>query len=508
MEESRITENTAVVSEVKKTADWKVAYIIGLAGTILVTGVAGPIVGGIGSFGWIEVLITVVFGVIYCFLLAELAAMFPEKVGGLPTYAVEGFRDKKWGNILGGFNNWAYFLGWSPVISVNTSLLAIYTAFLGGFSAQFYAGILPIWPQGYLYIFAFTLGITSLLYIVNYLGLQLGYRAALVFAAISLGPLLFLGFAPIFSGAMNWSNIFPINTGITASATLNDWLFGIYPWFFIVTWNALAMEATASYLGECKNPAKDAPKAMTAAAITGLVIYTSLPFAMLGVLGAGGVALDPWAGFISVAAIYAGPMASIIVGVMLWAALLLSTTNALIGCARSLYQSSVEGLTISWLGKMNKYGSPARAMLFGLIFNLMLVLVVAGLPTLIYVVSNVGYLFSFIPTGLAYWRLKRGYKGMPERTRPYSLPKIFGPLSMICVIFFTIIWITAGPLSPYSVYAIGGTALPPIFFWLLGVFILALGIPMYIVGNKGYKKRIAEGTLTEAEKSIRETQKT
>ncbi len=416
---------------------------------------------------------------IYCFLLAELSAMFPEKVGGLPTYAVEGFRDKKWGNLLGGLNNWAYFLGWSPVIAVNTSLLAIYAAVLTGYYPVFFTGVTPIWPLGYAYIFAFTLGVGSALYAVNYFGLSLGYRTAVVFAFLSLGPLLFLGFAPIVSGSMHWANVFPVNSGlVTAPVFSKEWILSVYPWIFIVTWNSLAMEATASYIGECKNPSKDAPKAMTAAALTGLLIYVSIPLALLGVLGASSVAADPWGGFIRMAGLYAGPYGTYVVGVMLFAALLLSTTNALIGCSRSLYQSSSDGLTLMWFGRLNKYGSPHRAMLCGLAFNLVLVLLAAGLPTLISLVSNVGYLFSFIPTGIAYYRLKKGYEGMPRRARPYSLPRVFGGVALAVSLFFGFIFVTAGPLSPYSVYAIAGTRLPPIFFWLLGLFILLLGIPM------------------------------
>lgn len=468
-----------------KRADWKVAYIIGLSGAILVTGIAGPVVGAIGTWGWILFLITVSAGVVYCFLLAELAAMFPEKIGGLPTYAVEGFRDKTWGNIIGGLNNWAYFVGWSPVIAVNTSLLAVYSAVMGGYYDQFYVGVMPVWPQGYLYIFAFTAVITTLLYIVNYFGLVPGYRVALALAFLSLAPLLFLGFAPLLSGAIDWANVFPVNSGIvTAPLYSLDWILAVYPWLFVIAWNALAMEATAGYLGECRNPASDAPKALIAAAVTGLIVYTFLPLATLGVLGAGAVAADPWGGFIAIASKYAGPMATYAVGIMLFAALLLSTTNALIGCSRALYQSAKDGLTIRWFGRLNKHGSPARAMLWGLVFSPFLVLIVAGLPTLIMAVSSVGYLFSFIPAGIAYWRLKRGYQGMPKRKRPFSLPAAFGPIALAISILFAIVWITGGPLSPYSVYAIGGTSLPPISFWVLGVLILLAGIPMYYLGKR------------------------
>lgn len=278
-------------SGVKKVANWKVAYIIGLSGTILVTGISGPLIGAIGTWGLVFSLITAVMGVIFCFLLAELATMFPDKVGGLPTYAVEGFRDKKWGNLIGSLNNWAYWLGWSPVIAVNTSLMAIYAAVIGGYYQEFFVGVLPIWPQGYFYLLGFTAGITTFLYITNYFGLTLGYKSSLVLAVLSLGPLLFLGFAPLVTGSVNWSNVFPMNSGqVTAPMLSFGWAIMVLPWFFIVSWNTLAMEATANYIGECKDPTNDAPKAMTAAAITGLVIYTLIPFVMLGVLGATSVA--------------------------------------------------------------------------------------------------------------------------------------------------------------------------------------------------------------------------
>jgi len=475
-------------SEVKKVADWKVAYIIGLSGTILVTGVAGPMVGAIGTWGVIVLAVTVVCGVIYCLMLAELAAMFPEKVGGLPTYAVEGFRDKKWAKALGALTNWSYFWGWSPVIAVNASIMAIYAAVLGGFYDRFFSGLLPIWPDGYLYLLLFTAGITGVLFAINYYGLTPGYWSCLVFAVLSLAPLLFICFAPLVFGVINWGNIFPINAGMVEVRTVMDWLLYVFPWFFISTWNALAMEASACYIGECKDPARDAPRAMTAAAITGLIVYVLTPLSLLGVLGAASIASDPWASFIKVTEIWAGPIAPYIVGVLLFAALLLSTTNALIGCARSLYQSSVEGQIIRWLGKLNKYGSPARAMLVGYILNVFLVLIVAGLPTLVYVASNVGYLFSFIPTGLAYIRLKRGYKGMPERPRPYSLPKAMLPVVAAIIAFFVFIFCVGGPLSAYAVYTITGPEVPPIIYWILGVVFLLIGLPLYIVRARQDRK--------------------
>ncbi len=49
MKESSAAAEQSAISMVKRTANWKVAYIIGLAGSILVTGIAGPLVGAIGT---------------------------------------------------------------------------------------------------------------------------------------------------------------------------------------------------------------------------------------------------------------------------------------------------------------------------------------------------------------------------------------------------------------------------------------------------------------------------
>jgi amino acid permease len=139
---------------------------------------------------------------------------------------------------------------------------------------------------------------------------------------------------------------------------------------------------------------------------------------------------------------------------------------------------------LKWFGKVNKYGSPSRAMLFNVVFNAFLILIVGGLPTLIYVISNCGYIFSFIPTGIAYIRLKKGYVGMPDRSRPYALPKPMWIVAVIFVLFFSLVFIIAGPLSPYSVYMIVSFPIDPIVFWIFGMIMLLLGIPMFLIRKR------------------------
>ena len=61
----------------------------------------------------------------------------------------------------------------------------------------------------------------------------------------------------------------------------------IIGWAFIFTWSVLAMEAAACYIGECRDPARDAKIAMTAEGLFGFFIYVSIPVMVLAVLGTG-----------------------------------------------------------------------------------------------------------------------------------------------------------------------------------------------------------------------------
>ena len=102
-----------------KGTNWWGAFVIGLAGTILVTGIAPYVVQGTGALGIILMGVMTIAGCFRCFCLAELATMWPDRTGGIPSYASESFRPLV-GNAaarhFGGVSGWAYWLGWFPVV--------------------------------------------------------------------------------------------------------------------------------------------------------------------------------------------------------------------------------------------------------------------------------------------------------------------------------------------------------------------------------------------------------
>ena len=65
-----------------------------------------------------------------------------------------------------------------------------------------------------------------------------------------------------------------------------NWLQVYIAYGFLLTWNVIAMEAAACYIGECAHPDHDAKIAMNLEGGYGVFIYTLVPIAFVVVLGA------------------------------------------------------------------------------------------------------------------------------------------------------------------------------------------------------------------------------
>src|SRR4051794_37949489 len=76
----------------QRRTNWWGAFVIGLAGTLLVTGIAPYAVQGMGAMAIPFFVLVTAGGVVLCFCLAELAALMPHRTGGLPSYASETYK--------------------------------------------------------------------------------------------------------------------------------------------------------------------------------------------------------------------------------------------------------------------------------------------------------------------------------------------------------------------------------------------------------------------------------
>jgi amino acid transporter len=463
--------------ELEKGTNWWGAFVIGLAGTILVIGLAGYALLALGGVAITLFIVLTLVGVFLCFCLAELAAAFPDRAGGLPSYAFETFKPLGTGvaEHIGGLSSWAYWLGWFTVAPINAYLAAVYITDLFGIPLGGTYG--PIsdkfgsaWSVGVIVTAAVIL---LVVFIPGWLGIRLGATFATILGIGSIVPLVLIIFLPFFKPST-------IDFGRVQLGTLPDGVTGswqlIVGWAFIFVWTVWAMEAAACYIGECREPARDAKIAMTAEGLFGLFIYITLPLMLLAVLGTAGFAAlgsgDANVVFLGyVDAIFgANEFWRWFIGLALVAALLLSVLNALIGASRGLLQNSIDGVLPKIFSKTNKHGSPSTAIILSLVASLLVLLV--GSPLQIYVFSNMGYLFALAVAmiGFGVFRWKRN-----DFPRPVKMPRIMGPFAILFGVLGLILWLVGGYYA--ADYAVGSG-----YRWLfwVGLILLALYVPLHL----------------------------
>ncbi len=461
----------------KKETNWWGAFVIGLAGVILVTGIAPVMVTTLGAASIPLIIVITFMGFLLCLMLAEMAAMMPERTGGLPSFVYPAFREKtpRLSKHLNGGTAWAYWLGWFPVAPLNMILASFYIADRLNLNTE--AGFTPINT----FISWWTLGIAIvgilLFAIPAVLGIRIGAAFATVLGLLSMIPLTFLAVAWIFGGNADIGNVtgFTHLDGSSFFSPLDGegWLTICLAYGFLLTWNVLAMEAAACYIGECHDPERDAKIAMNLEGGYGLFIYTLIPVGFIAVLGAEALSnpdlVDPNTIFVNFAGeIFGtgGELLNWIIAVMLIVALALSALNAILGCARSLHQMSVDGHFPRFFSRVNKHGVPSRAALFNVAASLIVVL--AGGAVEIYTFSNVGYTSAIIVSLVAYFMLRQ-FK--PNAKRPFRLPGFFKWVALIVAACLFVMWSYGG----YQYSRIGDTRI----YFFLGFLVLLAYIPLH-----------------------------
>jgi amino acid transporter len=467
-----LTITTSSDNKLHRGTNWWGAFVIGLAGTILVTGIAPFAVQSLGAASIPLFVVITGMGVLLCFCLAELAAMMPHRTGGLPSYAFETFKPlgETTAKHAGGISGWAYWLGWFTVAPINMFLASAYIIqlfkipqgaeynLLGSYGTPISVAALVISVIGLLVMF-----------VPSYLGIHLGATFATVLGVVSMAPLTALVFLPFFrSGSADFGNVsgFHLPDGVTGSVPL--WA----SWIFVMTWSVLAMEAAACYIGECRDPARDAKIAMTAEGLFGFFIYVMIPVMFVAVLGVA-ESFDPLTVFTEFTRRVfdsTGSWVDYAIGIPLIVALLLSVLNAIMGCGRSLYQIAEDGLLPKWFHQLNRHKVPGHAMIFNLVCSL--IVVSFGSPLRIYIFSNVGYLLACALSLVGYF-LYRQYR--PEVPRPVRMPGWMRWPALATGVFFLVIWLYGGWHSPSIVVGAGENAF---LFWL-GIGIVATYLPLY-----------------------------
>jgi amino acid transporter len=468
-----------------RETNWWGAFVIGLAGTILVTGIAPVMVTSLGASAIPVIVLVTITGYLLCLLLAELSAMMPERTGGSPSYAYPAYKDK-WPRLakhINGFTAWAYWLGWFPVAPLNMILASFYIVDKFNLSQK---GFTPIHtPIAYWTVAISIIGIL-LVFVPAWYGIRLGAMFATVLGLLSMIPLTLLAVLPLFKPSSrdfgNLSGFHQLDGSSFFSNLLgHNWLVIYIAFAFLLTWNVIAMEAAACYIGECRNPERDAKIAMNLEGLYGLFIYTMIPISFVIVFGAsklGNTALaDPRTIFSNFATAVFGSSASWLdwlISIMLVIALSLSVLNAIMGSGRAVYQMSIDGQFPRIFSTVNKHGVPGFSMSFNVVCSIALIF--TGGAVEIYSLSNVGYTASFIPVLIGYYLLRRF---RPDMKRPVRLPEFFKYVALFLAAFYFVIWLYGGIVYtslPNSLLNNHDTKI----YYFIGWLILLAYIPLYL----------------------------
>ena len=198
-----------VATSLSRGTNWWGAFVIGLAGIILVTGIVPFAVPSMGAAAIPAIVLVLVIGLIVCLCMGELAAMCrtaPEACPRTPMRA-----SILWASTashIGGVSGWSYWLGWFPVAPINMILAASYIAVLfhvplGKLSPLGTLGT----PEGIGVLIITLIGLMAL-FIPCYLGIRLGARFATVLGVVSMVPLTLLIILPMFKPCtFHWSNV-------------------------------------------------------------------------------------------------------------------------------------------------------------------------------------------------------------------------------------------------------------------------------------------------------------
>jgi amino acid transporter len=455
-----------------KTLRWYDGFVICLANPGFLLGSLGWSVLDLGGWGAALIWgITAVIIVPVVVLYSELAAMFPEKSGGIAIYANEGWR--KYTTLVGPVATFGYWIGWSVVLS----FLGLFT----GYIAQ--AAWFPKEPYG-TYAFGgakidngyfstgsvhvglqhlIAIGLILCVWAFNIFGTRIAVAFNYLSGALLMVPLFCFTFLPFLNGDFHSSNLtFKLSHSGLAWGGLQLALV----WIWIMIWST-APEAAATFAPEYKDTVNDTRKALMSSALFILMVNTLVPIALTGGVGHKTVELFDYVGALNK---LVGSGATNFFVVVICTSFILSMNTATADGSRALYGISKDGLTIKQLGRLNRFNVPGNAMSLDMGINILFVLFIGNLFGIL-VASNIGYVLANAFAIGAFVLLRRD---RPDWPRPIKLPSYWTPIAVVlCALFFLFSIVGIGWFQIAGGGAVyGGTKEKIIGFCVLGVSLL------------------------------------
>jgi amino acid transporter len=443
---------SAALTEEKphKTLRWGdgVALALGIPTGLFAT--MGFTIGAIGAWGAIAVWgAAALIALLQNFCFAEMASMFPEKLGGIALYAHEGLR--RYAAPLGAVATFGYWMGWSLTLG-----------FVGETIGTLIQGQWFAHDTGTVHLLGTTVGLAQgiavatvvLAFLINLIGIKVAASINAVIGALFAVVLLLLAVVPFIHG--HWS-------GANLTWHVGSWKVFLV-WIYVAGWVAYGTELCATFAPEYRNTVKDTSRALKVSSALALGFFVLVPLGVTGSVGEKAIAANP-VGYAIPAfnSLFNGgaDIAAVIIVAAFFLLMISSTADA----SRALYGLAKDDMTIRQLGHLNRRGVPAVALAVDCVINVILVLFVSS-PLGILLASNLGYFLAIVLALVGYLLLRRDRPAWP---RPIRLGRAAVPLASV-LLLVNLVLLAVGATNP-SVAGYGGLKET-----LIGLSLLALSI--------------------------------
>jgi len=395
----------------QKTMGWFDGFMLALNTPAAIISAIGFSIGVLG--GWWAVglwLFAAVIAVFATRIYTEMAAMFPEKSGGIAMYAQEAWG--KYSNLVGPLASWGYWVAWTSGTAVFAVLIAqtLQSAF---FSDQTWSVNLGITHLTFVKVVG--VAVVLVCYIVNISGVRPTVRWAYVSGSLAVLVLLMCSVVPLFTGDVQLSRLHA-HLGATGLSGVKIGLV----WLYVMFWTVGGVEMAASFTPEFRRDWRDTARALLAIGIFSAVVFGLMPMVVTGVLGEQTLLNNPTTFTINIF--------HTVLGTGTWLPALLLCANFLIvivacdaDASRTLYGMAKDKMTIKQFLGVNRHNVPSAALTAGVIFNLFLVIFVSNTLSII-AAANLGYVLAHA-LALSGFLLLR--KDRPNWKRPVRLGPVW-----------------------------------------------------------------------------------
>jgi amino acid transporter len=462
-----------------QTLRWYDGFVVSLACPSFLLGAMGFTFASLGTWGTVVFwTISMLIGALMAFIYQEPAMMFPDKSGGIALYANEGW--KRYTTLAGPIATFGYWFAWSAVLAINGFLIGnlVVAQWLPENTWEIGSAGAP----GHITL-AKIIGIICIaaIWLVNTRGMRIGVNLTYVTGALLMIPLAVVMFGGFATGNFHSSNL-----TWTVEGT-DGWTLGLV-WLYLMGWSSYGVETVAAFAPEYKQK-HDTRKALLSASGFSLLIYFFVPLGVAGTLTDKEIS-DGATGAYIVTALQkiigggSGALSSIFL-ILLIAGLLLAMNTATMDGSRALYGISREGLTVKWLGVLNKHHVPERAMTVDSLFNILL-LIIFDSNLIIFAASNLGYILCHVLALTAVLLLR---KDRPNWPRPYKLngfwlvmAALLAALNLVLIFFGIWYFDLTGYASGSMIFGISREL-------FLGPLVLLIGVAFYVYRRVGQDKK-------------------